>query len=367
MADTDRWMAGALEEAGKGLGDTSPNPAVGALIVHGGRVIARGYHRAFGGLHAEIEALNCVPEALRKKFRLMTLVVTLEPCNHFGKTPPCTDAIIRAGIGRVIVGMLDPHDIVAGRGVRKLRRAGVRIEVQNNAGVRAFYEPYVMFHRNRRPLVTLKLAVSADAKIAGKKQGWITGPAARAEVQRIRRRVDAIIVGRKTAEIDNPHLTVRPPFRKNRRRSPLRAILTAGGKLSPKLRLFHDAAAPTLIITTKNGRRRLSRRAPAASVLTVPAQAGGVSLRAALVALARRGIMHVLVEGGAETANRFLDDGLVDELILFISPKIIGAGVDAFRPRHAQRTVGRRRGAWRLTAKRSFGRDLMLVFRKAGE
>lgn len=325
------WMAAALAEAGKGLGETSPNPAVGAVIIKNGRIVARGFHRRFGGPHAEIEAIH---HARAKKIDLRgsCIAVTLEPCDHFGKTPPCTQAIRAAGIQRVLVGMLDPHSIVAGRGVRKLRRAGVLVEVLDDPAVRQFYLPYLTFHRRKRSFVTLKLAVSTDGKIAGAKPGWITGPAAREEVQRIRQKVDAILVGRKTAVVDNPRLTLRPPFALGRSRMPRRIILSATGNVPKQLRLFQDTGA---WIAKDIAPRRLVRR------------------------LAREGVIHLLVEGGAQTARSFLVCGVVDEIRLFVSPKILGGlALDAFR---SSRLRIPPRG-WRLVDVTPFGRDMLLSF-----
>lgn len=362
------FMAAALAEAAKGLGDTSPNPAVGAVIVRGKRIIARGYHQKFGGLHAEIEAINNLAGRDRRNLRNATMVVTLEPCNHYGKTPPCTDAILREKIGRVVAGIVDPHGIVAGMGLQRLKRAGVRVEVLNDPAVADFYRPYITFHRERRCYVTLKLAISADGKIAGGKSRWITGPAARAEVQRIRRRVDAILVGRRTAEIDNPRLTLRPPFTAGRRRAPARVILSAGGRLSSRLKVLHDVTAPTILATTPSRARLLANRLRRDGIqtLTVAARRDGLDLKRLLHQLAGLGMVHVLVEGGADTANRFLDQDAVDEVVLFVSPQVIGPrGLDAFRPRQSITAKKSDGFPWKLISKRAVGRDLMLVFRRS--
>lgn len=330
-------MAAALREAQKGLGDTSPNPAVGAVIVRGGRTIARGYHKRYGGAHAEVEAIG---DARRKGIstRGATMAVTLEPCNHFGKTPPCTRAILAAGIKRVFVGMLDPHAVVSGKGARRLGRAGVRVDVLDDPNTREFYAPYRTYHEKKRCHVTLKLAVSTDGKISRATRGaafgrrWITGPAARAEVQRIRRKVDAILIGRRTAEIDDPHLTLRPPYTAGRKRMPVRIILSARGNVRPGLRLFQDGQAPTWVLSGPV--RSLVRR------------------------LAKRGIVHLLVEGGAMTARSFLASGAVDEILLFVSPRILGASaLDAFG------TIRNGGLTWRLTGTQKFGPDILLSFK----
>lgn len=334
-------MQEALAEARKGLGSTSPNPAVGAVIVRGGKIIARGHHRYFGGPHAEVEALSRLSRKDAARRRDLTLVVTLEPCNHYGKTPPCTEAILRTGIRRVIVGMLDPHKIVAGQGVQRLRRAGVHVTVMDSPDVLDFYRPYTTYqtnHQQHRPYVTLKLALSADGKIARRGVKWITGPAARREVQRIRSQVDGILIGRRTAVLDNPRLTVRGPLSKNRTKLPTRIILTRTAKLPPGLRLLRDGLAPTLIVSPKP------------------------SLQALLANLAKKGFVHLLIEGGSITANAFLEQNLVDEIHLFISPKILGpAALPAFTPHQHIRPYNVH---WILRNAGPIGQDIRLTFQK---
>ena len=334
-------MAAALREAAKGLGDTSPNPAVGAVIVRKGRVVARGHHRRFGGPHAGVEALRDA-ERRGAPLRGATMAVTLEPCDHFGKTPPCTRAILQAGLRRVLVGTLDPHAIVSGRGVRRLRRAGVRVQVLDDPRVHSFYAPYRTFHQAGRCYVTLKLAVSTDGKITHRRgrPSWITGPESRAEVQRIRSRVDAILVGRRTAEIDNPRLTIRSPFATGRRRTAARIVLSGRGQVRRDLRIFRDGHAPAWVMSDSPD--RLVRR------------------------LAQRGIVHLLVEGGAQTARSFLKAGLVDEILLFASPKVIGhGGLGAFGERHIDPPLSplvKGGKNWRLTGEKKFGKDILLRF-----
>ena len=301
-------MRAALREAVRGLGSTSPNPAVGAVIVRCGKIIARGHHRFFGGPHAEIVALK------RSKGNLTgaTMFVTLEPCDHFGKTPPCTREIIRSGIRRVVVGISDPHRIVAGKGIRRLQAAGIQVELLDDPAVFDFYEPYRIFHERGRCHVTLKLAFSIDGKITAPNRKWITGPAARAAVQKIRARMDAILVGRRTAVTDDPHLTVRAQH-SHRAKKLVRIVLTASGRVPASIRMLVDGAAPTWIARVARGKK-------------IP------DLRHLVRTLARRGIIYLLVEGGAVTANSFLDQGLADEILLFVSPNISGpGGLDAFR------------------------------------
>lgn len=365
-------MHAALEEAARGLGDTAPNPAVGAVIVRRGRIIARGYHKSLGGPHAEVEALRNVPPGLRGKLAGAVMAVTLEPCNHFGKTPPCTDAIIQSGIGHVCVGMLDPHGIVAGRGVRRLRRAGIRVDVLHDPDVIDFYRPYRTFHEKGRPFVTLKMAVSADGRISSPVTRWITGPTARRASQILRRRFDAILVGRRTAVVDNPRLTIRAAHRGNRQRPLTRVVMSASADLPGTLRIFRDRAAPTLIVTGPVGARRWARRPMRAEdrvcVLSVPIRNGKIPIDGMLRRLAHRGIVHLMVEGGTETANGFLDAGQVDEVMLFVSPRPVRAGTPVFAPSRKRSYRGRVSGvSWRLVDRVPLGQDTLVVFRPLRE
>lgn len=330
----------ALKEAAKGMGSTAPNPAVGAVIVKNGKVLSRGYHRVLGGPHAEIEALKLA----RGDLRGAALFVTLEPCDHFGKTPPCTQAILRSGLRHVAVGITDPHKIVAGKGIRRLRAAGLRVEVLNDPSVLEFYAPYRLFHEKGRCFVTLKLAVSIDGKISSGKSRWITGPAARMEVQRIREKMDGILVGGRTARIDNPRLTLRAAESKNRRRKLLRIILSASGRLPKSLRVLTDHQAPTWVVAAEKNSSK-------------------VDLHALTRRLAERGIVHLLVEGGAETANGFLDANLVDEICLFVSPKILGRDATPAFGRRSKPSARK----WVMRDLKTCGKDFLFRFAPAKE
>ncbi len=312
----------ALREAEKGLGRTSPNPAVGAVLVKDGRVVARGHHARAGTPHAEVVALR----AARERARGADLYTTLEPCDHWGKTPPCSLAIIECGVRRVFVGSRDPNPMVNGRGLARLRRAGVEVvtDVLREA-CDALDAHWFRFIETGRPFVTLKAAVTLDGKIATASghSRWVTGPAARAEAHRLRDRVDAVLVGAGTARADDPLLTTR--LRGRRGHDPVRVVLDTNGTLPRSLRLFRvESAAPTLIATAS------ARRAwrPEVQILRCRARRGRVDLNDLLRRLGRRGITHLLVEGGAATHGAFLAAGLVDRLVLFIAPKILGGGVD---------------------------------------
>jgi len=317
----ERFMRLALREAEKGLGRTSPNPAVGAVIVRDGRVVARGHHARAGEPHAEVVAIRAAgPRAAGAD-----LYTTLEPCNHWGRTPPCSEAILRAGVRRVFVGSRDPNPVVNGKGIARLRRGGVQvIGGVLRAECEALNAAWLRFITSGRPFVTLKAAVTLDGKIATRTgdSRWVSGEAARAEVHRLRDRVDAVLVGAGTARADDPLLTARLPG--GRGRDPVRVVLDTRLALPRRLALFHArSAAPTLVATAATGPARLGS---GVEVLRCRARGGRIDLRDLLDKLAGRGIAHLLVEGGAEVHASFLAAGLVDRVVLFLAPKILGGG-----------------------------------------
>jgi len=303
-------MRRALRLAAKGVGRTSPNPAVGAVVCdRRGRVLATGWHRKAGTDHGEVVALR----KLAFRAQGSTLYVTLEPCAHHGKTPPCTDAVLRAGIGRVVVAMRDPFPLVDGRGIKILRAAGVRVDIglmEDEA--RRLNEAWLHCLATGRPFVTLKLAETLDGKIATKSgdSHWVSGPEARALVHQMRDRNDAVLVGARTVIADDPQLTTRGV---RAGRDPVRVILDGELRTPPKAR-----ALPAIILTHRNARvSKLN-----ATLIRVPNVARGME------ALAARGICSVLCEGGGETAAALLEAGCVDRVVFFIAPKIAG-GRDA--------------------------------------
>lgn len=324
----------ALAEAKKGLGLTSPNPAVGALVVRDGKVVARGYHARAGGPHAEVIALRRAGE----KARGADLYVTLEPCDHHGRTPPCTSAILAAGVKRVFVGCEDANPIVSGRGMKRLRAAGISVvKGVLEAECLAINRPFFTYITERRPFVTLKVASTADGRIATATgdSRWVTGPEAREKVHGFREQVDAILVGARTVREDDPQLTARPKGKLSKRQ-PLRVILTRTLDVPPDARIFDEPAGGVLVLTSSGDpkkTRALEKRG--AEVVRVPGRKGGVDLRAALELLHEREVVHLMVEGGGEVFGAFLEDGLADQLMLFIAPKILGEGV-AWAPLRAK-------------------------------
>jgi diaminohydroxyphosphoribosylaminopyrimidine deaminase/5-amino-6-(5-phosphoribosylamino)uracil reductase len=318
----EKHMRAALELAARALGRTSPNPAVGARIVLGNRVLAEGFHEKAGLDHAEVAALR----HLEGKAPGADLYTTLEPCDHHGRTGPCTEAIIAAGIKRVIIGTTDPNPKVAGRGVTRLRAAGIEvIEGVLEADCRRLNETYNLAIVERRPFVILKAAMSLDGRIATKKREskYLTGELARSEVHKLRDRHDAILVGIETVLADDPELTVRLAGSRN----PLRVVLDSRLRTPLDSRLVKTAReVPTLILTTDRAssaaRKRLEKRGVGVEV--VRRGEAGIDLPKALKALFQRELSSVLVEGGSRVHGAFFDAGLVDKVVLFYAPILIG-------------------------------------------
>jgi len=332
-ATDERLMARALALAEQGRGTTRPNPVVGAVVARGERVLGEGYHLRAGEPHAEINALARVP---RGAARGATLYVNLEPCCHTGRTGPCTEAILAAGIARVVIGMRDPNPIVDGRGIARLRRAGVRVDVgclgrASEDANRAFS----IWASERRPLVTLKAAASVDGFIADgrprarRAPAWLTGPAARRVAHELRAAHDAVLVGSGTVLADDPRLTVRLP---GGRPTPVRVILDArlrtpvGAKVLARI---PGGGVPTLVFTRRGApaARVGALVAAGAEVVTLAAPRGRLPLASVLRELAARDLQSVLVEGGAAVHGSFIAAGLVDGVALFVAPRLLGGGV----------------------------------------
>jgi diaminohydroxyphosphoribosylaminopyrimidine deaminase/5-amino-6-(5-phosphoribosylamino)uracil reductase len=323
--ETERLMALALRQALKGKGYTSPNPAVGCVVVKDGKVIAADHHREAGKPHAEILALKKAGDEAKDA----ELYVTLEPCCNYGRTPPCVDSIIDAGIKKVVIGAIDPNPKVNGKGIEQLKKAGIDITL----GVlekecRELNRAYSKYITTGLPFITIKYAQSLDGRIAtrtGSSQ-WISSPEALKFAHKLRAWHDAVLIGAGTANHDNPQMTVRLVKGEN----PLRIILTASGKLKKNLRLLTQGEAPTIIATSRKGAANFrSGKYNNVEVLSLPVKAGGVDLQALLKALGRREITSLLVEGGAGVITGFLKQKLADNMILIVAPIIIGEGVNA--------------------------------------
>lgn len=324
MADDldERYMRLALSLARKGAGRTSPNPMVGAVLVRGRKIIATGYHRRAGEDHAEIIALK----RAGKKARGATLYINLEPCSHYGRTPPCTTSLIHAGIKRVVVGMVDPNPSVSGSGIRKLRRAGITVHVGLlEAECRKLNEAFRKYITRHSPFVILKLAASLDGKIAtstGDSQ-WITGTASRAYAHRLRNQVDAVVVGVETVISDNPKLTCRIRGGRN----PYRVVLDSRLRIPLKAHLLHCKDPDKTIVVTgirSALKKKKIIRNYGAQVWTFPPRKGMIPFTSILKRLGQMGLLSVMIEGGAITASRALKEKVVDKVLFFYAPKIIG-------------------------------------------
>lgn len=320
------WMAETLALARKGAGRTSPNPMVGALVVKGNEVVGRGYHQRAGGPHAEIIALK---EAAGHAAGA-TLYINLEPCTHYGKTPPCVEAIIQAGIATVVCGMEDPNPKINGGGVKALREhgIGVRVNVLQKESLE-LNEAHAKFVLTGKPLVTLKIAQSLDGKIAtvNGRGERLTGPAAQKFVHSLRAQVDAVLVGKNTVIVDNPQLTVRAV----KGRDPLRLILDSWGKIAPSAGVFtnnHDRR--TVRIGLSIGKRPLTSPHPDCFNWYVnPDDRHQIDLHEVLETAARNNITSILVEGGGMVFGSFIREQLADKVHILMSPRFIGTGVNA--------------------------------------
>jgi len=324
-AEDFRCMADALRLAARGEYSTRPNPRVGCLIVRDGVPVGRGFHHHAGGPHAEVMALGEAGAAARGA----SAYVTLEPCNHHGRTPPCVDALIAAAVARVVYAAEDPNPLVAGQGAARLRAAGVEVSCGALAApARELNRGFFSRLERGRPFVTLKTGMSLDGKIAlanGQSQ-WITSAAARADVQRMRARSCAVMTGIGTALADDPALTVRDPRYDLGGTPPWRVVLDAALRLPPQARFFDDPA-PVLVLTASvDAGRRAALAAAGANVDVVPAAAAGLDLHAVLRRLGALAINDLLVECGPLLAGALLAAGLVDELVCHVAPKLLGAG-----------------------------------------
>lgn len=324
-----KYMQRALDLAGRARGKTSPNPLVGAVIVRNGRIVGEGYHHRTGLPHAEILALN---EA-GTKARGATAYVTLEPCCHVGRTGPCTEALMAAGIKRVVYATKDPDPRVNGRGVSQLRRAGIKVTGNVLAReARDLNEYFLTYQEYGRPFVILKLAQSVDGRIATMTgdSKWISSLPARKYVHRLRADVDAVVVGMDTVRVDDPELTVRLVGGGN----PHRVVLTNSHRFPPKsklIRLGRDGR--TIIASSREKNERFARRNGHSRLIywdVKTDRTGKVDLRSLLVRAGEFGFRSLLVEGGATVATQFLRQRLVDKVVLFLAPIVIGAGKEAF-------------------------------------
>ncbi|MBU0508173.1 bifunctional diaminohydroxyphosphoribosylaminopyrimidine deaminase/5-amino-6-(5-phosphoribosylamino)uracil reductase RibD [bacterium] len=359
----ERFMRMALREAVKGRGFTSPNPMVGAVAVKDGQVLGKACHRRFGGEHAEIALIRALSS---DEARDATIYVNLEPCCHVGKTPPCTDALIRARVARVVIGHEDPNPLVQGRGIRQLREAGIEVEtgvIESEA--REVNAPFLTYITEGRPWILLKVAQSLDGRIAlaNGQSRWITGERSRKEVHRLRAELDAVMVGSQTVIEDNPELTVRHI----RGRNPLRIIVDSLLRIHPDARVLHQAdAGRTWILTTPEASLKNRRRIEetGATLLDCPAGADGkVDLREAMRLLAQHGITSLFVEGGGTLHASFIRAGLCDRFIVAMAAILIGSdGKPAIW--ELELTDLAEAPSFRLSRTRRFDEDIWLEFER---
>ena len=324
----NEYMTIALELAARGAGRVSPNPMVGAVVVRNGRIVGKGYHQAVGGPHAEVHALDDAAEQAVGA----TLYVTLEPCNHHGRTPPCTEKILRSGIRRVVVAMADPNPDVRGGGNSFLRDHGLEVVCGiREAEARRLNESFVKFVRTRRPFVVLKIAATLDGRTATSNGDarWVTGPEARSMVHRMRHRMDAILVGIGTVKADDPQLTARLPDEAGV--DPIRLVLDTHLAMPPDAQMLRQRSeAPTYLVCGPEPDRQRHRMLTdaGARILEVPLNGVLVDMVALMAQLGRMNIASVLIEGGATVAGSALRSDIVDKVALFYAPKLLaGEGV----------------------------------------
>lgn len=324
----DSYIKLSIELAKKGIGRVSPNPLVGCVIIKDERIIGAGYHEKFGGNHAEINAIN----SARENIEGSTIYVNLEPCSYHGKTPPCVDKIIEHKVKRVVIGTLDMNPLVSGAGIKKLKTAGIDVRVglleKECIELNRFFFKFIT---KKIPYVTLKAAQTLDGKIAdiGGNSKWISGISSRKRVHSLRSRYDAVLVGSRTVKFDDPSLTVRLTEGRN----PKRIILDSKLELSTNQKIFSSNSDKNLIIVT--GNRNLSKVARikklnslGVSILFVDEdKKGNLKLLSVLKQLAKNQISSVLVEGGSEIYTSFIKEKLFDNILLFITPKILGSGL----------------------------------------
>jgi diaminohydroxyphosphoribosylaminopyrimidine deaminase/5-amino-6-(5-phosphoribosylamino)uracil reductase len=323
MEPLDRlFLDRANELARRALGSTSPNPAVGAVVVASGRIAGEGYHHRAGEPHAELHALRAAGERAAGA----TLYVSLEPCNHFGRTPPCTHAVLEAKVERVVVGAADPNPRTAGGGIAHLRAHGVTVELVDDAESLRIIEPFARAIRSNRPFVTLKMAMSLDGFVASTRgvQQWLTGPQARELVRELRIAHDAVAVGAGTVRVDNPRLTVRP---EHRRLVPYRrVVICETDAVNPASLIFspREGYARTMVAAPAGLRERFTPLERVADVLYVgDATSAQLDIAQALVDLRSAGIASLLCEGGPTLAAQLFDLGLVDRFYGLVAPRLL--------------------------------------------
>lgn len=317
MTQDEKFMDKALRLAAKAAGRTYPNPMVGAVLVKRGKIVGRGYHKEAGGPHAEIKAIM----SAKNNAKGGALYVNLEPCPHFGRTPPCTDAILRSGIKKVVCCGLDPNPKVHGRGVAKLKKAGVEVSVGvRGKEARALNEAFFTYHEKKRPFVAIKFAASLDGKLATRTgdSKWITGEKTRRFARKLRGAYQAVLVGVNTVIRDNPHLGARAKGT----RDPLRVILDSKLRAPPGSRVFRDGNV--LVVASASAPKKRLEKLKKRGVPVLLFRERKMPVKRILAELRKREIVSVLVEGGGEVMGSFIDAKAVDKVYAFYAPMVIG-------------------------------------------
>lgn len=360
MTDQE-YMELALQVAEAARGQTSPNPLVGAVVVKDSMIVGIGAHLKSGEAHAEVQAIRMAGE----KCQDATIYVTLEPCSHYGKTPPCADLIVQSGFKKAVIATLDPNPKVAGNGVRKLTQSGIDVEVgileEEAKKINRWF-----FHglRTKRPFVTLKFATTIDGKIATETNDskWVTGEVARLDVHRYRHQYDAILVGIHTVQADHPSLTTRLP---NGGIHPLRVVLDTTLKINEQEPMLHDQQTKVVIFTGANYDKAKKQRMlsnPQIEIISLTTEK--IILRDVLAILYKKGILSLFVEGGATINGSFLKEQLIDEIIHYIAPKIIGGAKapSAFGGEGIEKMVDAK--MFTLQSTEQMGEDLKLIYKR---
>ncbi|MEZ4824089.1 MAG: bifunctional diaminohydroxyphosphoribosylaminopyrimidine deaminase/5-amino-6-(5-phosphoribosylamino)uracil reductase RibD [Ignavibacteria bacterium] len=354
MNKDELLMMECIKLAMKGKGYVSPNPLVGSVVVKDEKIIGKGFHRKFGKAHAEVNAISDA-EKNGYDLRNSSLYVNLEPCSHTGKTLPCTDLIIQKKIGKVFIGMKDPYEKVNGKGIRKLKAAGIDVKINIlRDDCEELNKFFIKFVTKKLPYVSLKIAQSIDGKIAlnNFSSKWITGKASRKFVHELRNEFDAVLIGRNTAEYDDPSLTVRDV----RGRDPYRIVIDANSKLPDKLNIFTDRNKDkTFIVKANNCKPSRSND------ILVNLKNGKIRIPDILKELYKMNIASVLVEGGANLFSQFAGTDLFDEIYLFLAPKIIGTGISSFGDFSVKDLSGI--NTLKLNYTRQFDQDLLINYK----
>lgn len=361
MLNDEELMRMCIQLARKGSGFVSPNPLVGCVIVKNNEIIGKGYHKKYGLAHAEV---NAILDAKRNNFSVegSTVYVNLEPCSHLGKTASCADLLVTEKVGKVVIGMKDPYEKVNGKGIRKLRSAGIEVSIGIlEEECRELNKFFVKFVKKKLPYVSLKIAQSIDGKIAlnNYKSKWITGEESRKFVQQLRSEYDVVLIGKNTAKFDNPSLTVRDV----RGRTPYRIVIDKNSTLPENLKLFTDVDKEKTFVISGISKKSVTKIYNE-NIIRVKEKDQKLVLKDILKKFYTMDISSVLVEGGANLYSQFAKSDMFDDIYLFIAPKIIGKGISSFNDFEISKLADAK--TLELNYTKNFDKDLMLYFKRHG-